>query len=429
MTPRPDRSLACLMTALLLSPSLGAQEVPAPAAEPGVAAPFAVDAQDAQDAKVRRRLLHARGGGVLRADSRRGADGWEYRKSGEREWTALPLGVIEWARLESEALDELRTRRAALNRSGEAALVGLSEWAIDEGLYDEALRLLDDVLADDPDQPEALALLHRDDLPFRLPSSTNASTEELLHFAGAAPPALREMAVGRLPALPDQPALRAALLERLTDPSPSTRAMATLALRRLSVEQPCDEPELKQLVRRASIDRSPEVRHGAALALRDAQQEALVLPLINSLSSSSSTLRTLAAEALGTMGYDAAVPALVERLITLPAQGGAGDFHAPRSHIFVGTQTSYVAGFDVDVAQNAAIGDPEIGVIQSGAMLDVAVMGVSGTSYVAEVSALRSSLEKLTGAKPGNSVAAWKGWWAANQSRWATPAPATGSAP
>jgi len=376
---------------------------------------------------VRRRLLHARGGGVLRADSRRVEGGWEYRRQGEHEWIALPEGVVESVRLESEALDELRSRRAALGRASGGALVGLSEWALSEGLYDEGLDLLDDVLKDDPDQPAALGLLRRDDLPFRLPSATDGSAEELLKFAGAAPPALREMAVTRMLTLPDQPALRAALQVRLTDRSSATRAMATLALRRLAVSEPCVEVELQELLRRAARDMSPEVRQGAALALRDAHEEGLVLPLVAALSSPSSTLRAHAAESLGLMGYDAAVPALVQRLVTLPAQGGAGEFSAPRSSIFVGRQIAFVQGFDVDVAQNAAIGDPEIGVLQEGASLDVAVMGASGTSYVAESAALRGALERLTGAKPGNSVAAWKSWWDKNAARWAPDAPATGS--
>jgi len=169
------------------------------------------------------------------------------------------------------------------------------------------------------------------------------------------------------------------------------------------------------------------VRRSAALALRDAHEEGLILPLVTALGSTSSTARTFAAESLGTMGYDAAVPALVQRLITLPTAGGSGDFSAPRSSIFVGRQISYVAGFDVEVAQNAAIGKPLVGVIQDGATLDVAVMGVSSTTYVTESSTLRASLQKLTGANPGNSVQAWKTWWALNESRWAPDAPATGS--
>ena len=424
---RARPSLACWLGAgLLLAPPLVAQAPPA-APGPALAAPSAVDAQDAADAKVRRRLLHARGGGVLRADSRRVDGHWEYRRAGDKDWTTLPSGIVESTRLESAALDELHARRAALGRASAAGLTGLSEWALGEGLYEEALGLLDDVLADDPDQPDALALLHRDDLPFRIPVAADGSAEDLLRFAGAAPPALREMAVSRLPDQPDQPALRVALQERLSDRSSSTRAMAALALRRLSTEQPYAEAEIKELLRRAARDLSPDVRRSAALALRDAHEEGLILPLVTALGSTSSTARTFAAESLGTMGYDAAVPALVQRLITLPTAGGSGDFSAPRSSIFVGRQISYVAGFDVEVAQNAAIGKPLVGVIQDGASLDVTVMGVSSTSYVTESSTLRASLQKLTGANPGNSVQAWKTWWAQNEARFAPDAPATGS--
>src|SRR5262245_30624287 len=146
-TPRRARpSLACWLGAgLLLAPPLVAQSPPA-ASGPALAKP-AGDSQDAADAKVRRRLLHARGGGVLRADSRRVDGHWEYRRAGDKDWTTLPAGLVESTRLESAALDELHSKRAALGRASPAGLTGLSEWALGEGLYDEALGLLDDVLA------------------------------------------------------------------------------------------------------------------------------------------------------------------------------------------------------------------------------------------------------------------------------------------
>ena len=203
--------------------------------------------------------------------------------------------------------------------------------------------------------------------------------------------------------------------------------MAALALRRLSAAEPANQDELSELLRRSIRDVSVDVRHGCALALRDQRQEGLTLPIIDALGSSSCAIRTNAAEALGLMAYPASVPALMERLSTLPATGGSGNFTAPRSSIFVGTQIAFVQGFHAEVAQNAAIADPEIGVLQEGVGLDVAVMGISGPSYVTESAALRNSLQKLTGANPGNSVAAWKGWWVVHHGAFDGTAPATGT--
>lgn len=425
------QSARWLWLALLMTPPLAAQDSRGSSATagPGLAQPAPGDQapQADPDARVRKRLLRARGGGVLRAESRRHDGRWEYRREGGREWLALPEGLVESARLESEALEDLRGRRAALGRAAAPALVELAAWALGEGLYDEALALLDDVLQADPDQPEALQLLRRDDLPFGMPSRADGRRDELLQFASAAPPALREMAVARLAGLPDQPALRDALRERLTSAHASERELAALALRRLPAEAGSRDAELQELLRRAARDVSADVRRGAALALRDAGQPGLVVPLVTALGSASPWIRTHSAEALGLMGYGAAVPALVARLSTLPASGGGGGYVAPRSSLFVGTQTAFVQGFDVDIAQQAAIGDPEIGTLQAGVSLDVAVLGASGPGYVSESAALRTALERLTGARPGNSVAAWKGWWEAHRPEWEPAEPASGA--
>jgi hypothetical protein len=419
-----NRPLSSALWIALLALPLTAQ-----AGEPS-AAPAARPAPLSQEqlaAQSRRRLLHARGGGVLRVESRLRDGHWEYQRKGEDAWIALPPGVVSAARLESEALDELHSRRAALGRTTPDQLTGLAQWALDEGLYEEGLKQLDELLADDPDQPDALALLHRDDLPLRLPGPD--SPGELLQFAMTAPPALREIAVLRMTQIEDQAPLRVDLLAHLSGKTIAERSMAALALRRLSTETPCNEAEFSELLRRCVRDVAVDVRHGCALALRDAHQEGLVLPIIDAMGSSSGAIRVNAAEALGLMAYSAAVPALMDRLATLPASGGAGSFNGFRSNIFVGTQIAFVQDFNAQVAQNAAIADPEIGTLQSGVGLDVTVMGISGPGYVAESTALRHSLEQLTGAKPGNSVAAWKTWWSTHKGAWDGTAPATPGAP
>jgi hypothetical protein len=370
---------------------------------------------------------------VLRALSRFRDGRWEYKDGAG--WHALSEGMISRALPVAEVLGEWSGRRAAIGRDDLAGRVGVAEWGLDQGLYEEALLLLDSVLEADPDQAEALALLRRDDLPLAIPSphavagesgedGAAAARARLVEFAASTPPALREMAVVRMRELEgaQAEALRATLAADLTDLDAGRRALAALALRRLLPDgEPLREPEVQELLCRAVRDIAEGPRLQAALALRDAGEPALMLPVIRAMESESAALRTHAAEALGVMGHAEAVEPLVQRLLTLPATGGSGGFHAPRAHIFVGRQIAFVQDFDVEVAQNAAIGNPQIGTLQEGASLDVRVLGASSGSrygYASESAAIRSSLERLTGVRAGSTKTAWKAWWAANKEQW-----------
>jgi hypothetical protein len=166
------------------------------------------------------------------------------------------------------------------------------------------------------------------------------------------------------------------------------------------------------------IDIAPEVRQQASLALRDNGEPAVILPVVACLASQNREVRINAAESLGRMGYPQAVFPLVERLLAAPARDG-GEWR-PRANVFVGNQISYVAGFDVEVAQNAAIGKPMVGVIQEGASLDVTVMGVSGGGGggPSEAQTLVTALRRLTGEDAGNTKGAWKAWWEKNREKW-----------
>ncbi|HZL98634.1 MAG TPA: HEAT repeat domain-containing protein, partial [Planctomycetota bacterium] len=356
----------------------------------------------------------------------------EVRRDGQ--WTPLPAGMIASARLEDEVLGEWRGLKADVAKDDDDGRVALAEWGVEQGLYQEALAQLDEVLEADSDHAGARALLAAEDLPIGLPAAVDP-----LDFAASAPPALRELAVSKVveqtQAAAEDPAaaeanaaLRADLDRRLLERQPGQRAAAALTLRRLAAgaEPPVSgfsEAELAELLRRAVRDVSPEVRRQSALALRDAQEEGLLLPLFKALGSRSSAVRTHAAQAMAAMGHARAVEPLVVRLLTLQPSGGEG-FSAPRSNIFVGRQIAFVQGFDVEVAQNAAIGNPEIGTLQEGASLDVSVLGVSGGGggggygYVQEGEALCLALEQLTGARPGRTKADWQRWWNEHRAEW-----------
>ena len=96
--------------------------------------------------------------------------------------------------------------------------------------------------------------------------------------------------------------------------------------------------------------------------------------------------------------------------------GGA----APRGSVFVGTQRAYVQGYAARVGNSAAIADPIIGVVQEGATLDARVLGASGATQ-GESLAVRAALQRITGARPGNTVRSWEQWWREHRDDWRAP--------
>ncbi|MGQ0553448.1 MAG: HEAT repeat domain-containing protein [Planctomycetota bacterium] len=378
--------------------------------------------EEPQQEPAARRLLHAQGGGVLRGESRKLGSNWEVRREGE--WVALPAGFVTEARLEKEVLAEMRLRERRLEERDVAARAGFGEWMLDEGLLVEGLGELDNVLRLDPDAEAALAVLRRGDLHLVPPQPKAESDDErrqlvlaALARAGTYPPALREVVLAQLSgdeALRGQ--LAETLREQLRDKAPGVRATAALALRRLAGSaRELGEAELKELLLRAARDVSEDVRLQASATLGAVEEEGLILPLVAALSSNSAAIRVHAAEALGHMGYPAAVEPLVQAMLSAPASGG---WSGPRAHVFVGRQIAFVQGYDVDVAQNAAIGDPEIGTLQEGVSLDVRVLGVSGGPSAAQQSAaLRLAVGRLTGSEPPSGRVAVAAWWQDYQKR------------
>ena len=153
------------------------------------------------DAKVRGRLLHLVGGGVMRAESRFRDGAWEVRD--EDGWRPLPAGAVVSARLEKEVVAEARKRRTLARRRGPAERVAAAEWMVDEGLLTEAFEELEDILADDRDQPDALELLHTGRLPVAVPPHVPSGASEerarkhhavLLAWAAPMPVTLHELA-------------------------------------------------------------------------------------------------------------------------------------------------------------------------------------------------------------------------------------------
>ncbi len=362
-------------------------------------------------------VLHVVGGGVERVLARETADGFEVRRG--KVWEPVPRDLVARAVRERDALKEFERLRAAAGTQP-VRRVECARWAFSQGLLDEALSVIDDVLDADPDQPAARAFVARAPLSLTLPGSADRSLALRLVYCGArAQPAVRELAALRLADEPREAAL-AEVVRQLRSPSASVRAFAAFALRRLDARA-----EPTALVRRAVIDPSERVRTEAARALRDAGDAELAWRVAAALEHEDGRLRAAAARSLGEMGYAAVVPAIAARLAAVQAGGHPG---GTRAHTWVGRQVAYVKDYDVEIAQAASIADPIVGVVDDATQLDVRVGGVSMLRIEIERRALCRALGTLTGEPIGDDPEAWLAWWRDHERRRAAGEAATGGA-
>jgi hypothetical protein len=367
-------------------------------------------ALDAAAPKARAFVLHLEDGTILRTRVRELETGYEVQARGG--WTLVPRALVVRARSEAELLEEAARLARAVRRDDLPRRVAHAEWMFGEGLTIEGLKELDAVLERAPDQANAVALLARTALPLALPRAPESEAELPAYFREAArlTRSGRELALARLREAGEVPGLRSALAGELRSRSTSQRLFATLALRRLF---PASEAE--GLLARAVLDSSSEVRSGAALALRAFGDPGVIAPVVRAIGSRHPEVRTNAIEALSMMEYREAVAPLYGHLVALQSGAGRG---APRVHIFTGKQFAYVQDYDVEVAQGAAIADPNINVLVEGQVLDVAVVGVNEYVVASERASVRRALSKLTGSNPGDTTTAWTKWWKEHGAEW-----------
>jgi hypothetical protein len=171
-----------------------------------------------------------------------------------------------------------------------------------------------------------------------------------------------------------------------------------------------DRRTLKPLVHRAVRDPDPEVRAACVDAARAFGDAELLAPFVGSLLHAADPAhRAAAAEAVGRSGDMRGVYYLVYEL---EAHGGG-----PRSNIYVANQLTFVQDFDVEVAQTAFIADPQVGLLQDGAVLDAQVVGSSVHQTRVEKHVVAGALRRLTGADMGESAAAWRKWMQDNREK------------
>ncbi len=427
--PLKDRlrpALSALLM-LLLAPALLAASLPAQEFDSSASLRPQEEATPAEDPRTepKKRILKTHAGQALRGLTRWIDGHWELKRQGK--WIALPERSVASFRDEKEARVELRKLSRDVGPLEHDKRVALATWMLEQGFEQEALDELDRVLHVEPDHAAAVGLLRTAHLarpqggdPVVEPK---AYARTLFTAALSASPTKRELCVQALGKLLEHEAgaaiLREQLRAELVSYSVLRRTTAAHALRRLMPGE-----ELYALMQRCALDTSRPVRESASLALRATDEPGIIIPLVKALGSESRAVRTNAAESLGNVGFNAAVPALVAHFAALP-QGSGGGIAPSTANIYIGQQFAYVGDYDVEIAQGASIADPIVTVGDSGVVLDARVGGISGYSIATERRVLNTALRQLTGQNPGSSPADWQRWYAKNQSRFAPPEGAT----
>ncbi len=199
--------------------------------------------------------------------------------------------------------------------------------------------------------------------------------------------------------------LRVPLYRALGDKREEVRAAAVAELGKLG-----EFEAVRPMIRTAVLDTSGMVRGEAVLALRELGGPGTVVPFIRALSSPNPQIRMNAAQAIGDLGDIRGVEYLITQL-------GQNWGPTGRNNISVMNQVSYIRDFDVEIAQAAQIGDPIVGVLREGVILDVMVVGVSRKMTTVERRFIRKALVKLTGEDLGDGEPAWSKWWGKNKDR------------
>jgi len=197
--------------------------------------------------------------------------------------------------------------------------------------------------------------------------------------------------------------LRIPLFRALGHKDPAVRAFAASELGRLE-----ELEAVRPLLRTAILDTKEPVRQAATASLKSLGQPDVIYPLIRALASGHPQIRANAAAAIGDFGDIVGVEYLVRRLSMNWGPTG-------RNNISVMNQVSYIRDFDVEIAQRAQIGDPIVGILREGVILDAQVFGVARTVDTIERRIIYGSLRKLTGQDFGYDRDAWREWWKRNR--------------
>jgi len=338
-----------------------------------------------------------------------------------------------------DATAEYRTRRAAISDDDAGALCRLALWCSRHGLAGSMKACFEDALKADPESLAARRGLGYEKVAGRwLRGPALKKVRGLVHLEGRW--VLREEAIAhgarrREAILADEKRREAVarathLVRSLGSANAGSREGARKALqaldakttfrplvaalncsgpaamRRGAVEvlasyRPCES--LRPLVRASITDPDPSVRQAALTAVRGMNVPGKLAPYVTALGSLRPQIRQNAIEAIGRLGDIRGVRVLIRHW----EQWGGG---TPRSFVYLGTHTSFIQDFDVEVAATAFIADPTIGTLQDGTVLDARVIGTDRRLTTVERGFLRRALVELAGVDLGEDVKAWGSW-------------------
>jgi hypothetical protein len=161
-----------------------------------------------------------------------------------------------------------------------------------------------------------------------------------------------------------------------------------------------DEASLRPLIAVGARDPEPEVRRAAVLAVAAFGRDDAAVPFIRALGSEHPSIVVASAQALATLNDPRSIRYLVTKITT---HGGS-----PKSYFVQERMISYIQDFDVEVAQTSFIADPQIGIIQEGAVSAVHVLdAMIERTYVQKVAIDAFNSLASTQFQTANQVAAW----------------------
>ncbi len=270
----------------------------------------------------------------------------------------------------------------------------LARWCVTKGLHREAFAEISQAVPLVPAHPALLAAI--DELAFAVSTDWLAMARKddrvetlLLTHASAN---FGEAAVAVRLAQDEAAAERLRVaLKALEHRAASARWAGAKVLAELR-----DAPlRIKPLYKATLLDEAAQVRRAAASALAVTADPAFVKLFSKHLANEHPTVRVRAAEALEVIDQLAGADAVLRAF--------EASFQPARANLTVTTQTAFLKDFDVQVAAGAVIADPVVAVVQSGVVLDVAVV-----SIVAERTVYRRVLARLVRHDWGEDPKAWR---------------------
>lgn len=293
----------------------------------------------------------------------------------------------------------------------------ISIWSVEHGLYREAFDAADRAGELAPTDPAVASLQDRlahdavleECAPIEAPNGE--ARTRLLEIVGGKSPARAAFARSALSQIASEE-LEPWLTEKLHASRPESRRGAALVLGGVKSNK-----ALSELIRSSLLDENRDVRAAARDGVLASHHDDLANPYLKAVETGDPRMRERAYPMLEALRDPRAVPVLIDVLKPKPAPapdaaaGGSSGFNPPHNHIFIGEQRAYVRDFDVQIAQGAVIAKPIVGILQSGAALDVAVGGVVVVSYTERMEVV-SLLRRLSGENLGSDPVAWESWWA-----------------